>query len=167
MEHRLEAELKNCSSRIEHWYRLRVLGDLGLKTTDQRLLTEIGVPSNFEPLFVGRENADLVQLQGKSFVRFASEYGADLVIEPSSSRVLSIMHDGIGVRFVNTDFARFLLFICRLEPVWSGWPNKPDHVIDAEVAELRQNMERLDPEAFRNAGTWWSLVFEQFETGQL
>jgi hypothetical protein len=148
------------------WHRPPRVDGRHLATTDRALLTEFGVPATLEPLFVGRQTLDELSVGGAVLVHFASEYGADLVIEPSSGRVLSVLHDG-GIRYVNTDFARFLLFVCRVRPAWTRWSDLPDTIANAEAAALRQTLRAVDPAAFGSPGHWWSLVFEQFEAGLL
>jgi hypothetical protein len=166
VDHRLARVRTQCSGVIEQWYRPPQVDGLGLSTTDRSLLTDIGVPTALGPLFVGRPMLDGLSVGGTVLVRFASEYGADLAIEPSSGHVLSLLHDG-GIRYVDTDFARFLLFVCRVRPAWTRWSDLPDTIANAGAAALRQTLRAIDAAAFGSPGHWWSLVFEQFEAGLL
>jgi SUKH-4 immunity protein len=37
----------------------------------------------------------------------------------------------------------------------------------ARVGEIRERLERRDPAAFAGDCTWWLMVFDQLESGQM
>ncbi|MBO0873411.1 MAG: SUKH-4 family immunity protein [Pseudonocardia sp.] len=73
---------------------------------------------------------------------------------------LVVLMDSVdqAVEPVNSSLAVFVEFLYRLAPLVD--PDRPASVADA-VGELRAELRTLDPAAFDNPQSWWSMVLDR------
>lgn len=145
-----------------------VLDRFDIRSAAAEALGVSGLPVSAEPLFEATSLATVPCAGRRDLVRFGTDFGTSICVDPPNGEVLSVPEDAaLRVRFVNSDvesFATFLLETCKTRP---KFPDLGDDEIDAAIEVLEARLFTIDPPAFADPDTWWSVIFEQLRDGLL
>jgi len=75
--------------------------------------------------------------------------------------------DAMPDLFVNSSVADLAEFLRETGSFQSSVAGMDEGEAVARVGEIRERLERRDPAAFDGECTWWPLVFDQLESGQM
>jgi hypothetical protein len=127
----------------------------------RRILTEVGLPKEAEPLFERTDPQSVLGPGTLEHCRIGSDGGYDIIVDGSSGEILTVSSDGLHPeRFMNSGLEFFLGFLCRVT-VQRRTPPGPSE----KLGPLQEELRRLDPEAFEDPDYWWAVVFEQMWPG--
>jgi len=99
----------------------------------------------------------------------ATRIGRDLeadVLLLDSGQVVARVQNGPEY-LINTSLERFRRSLELVGTARDKWALEPDADTDAEVAELNDELRRIDPEAFAHDSSYWVAIIEQIELEQL
>ena len=69
--------------------------------------------------------------------------------------------------FVNSSVADLAAFLREAGSFQASVAGMDEVEAVERVVEIRKRLERRDPAAFAGGGTWWPMVFDQLESGQM
>lgn len=153
---------------VTTWTRDSV-ANLGLPLPAQRALVDAGVPMHVASLFEAAQRPTAAGFGSESVthdIRIGTDFGTDIVIDVASGAVWSKDLSGRHMtRYVNADACLFAQFLCRTQALREALTQVGDEEADDKIAKVIQELTMLDPSAFRDPETWWSVVFEQMVAG--
>ena len=144
------------------------LAGLGLSREARHVLAKVGLPET-EGVFFTRARPELktgADNVGR-YCRIGCSSMREIGVVIDSGIVLSIRPSGGREGFINSDLERFVEFLCRVTSARRSFAGLGGDEIDAIIEDLEAELRARDPDAFGDAGNWWSLVFEQLKYGML
>ena len=96
--------------------------------------------------------------------RIGKDLEADILVL-DSGQVVARLEDGPEYA-VNTSLEQFRRSLELVGNARDKWAMDPDADTDAEVAELNDELRRIDPDAFADPDSYWAAIIEQIELEQ-
>lgn len=161
------------SNAVQIWGELapvppETVRSLGLASGAAELLVTVGLPLSAEPLFAAVSPSLVESGPGQGTVHFGTDFATMMCVAPPDGPVHSISeHAGLTTRYVNASLGSFVEFLFHTCRVRKHIPDLDDDSIDREIYDLHAQLNRVDPSAFGNPDSWWSVIFEQLRNGLL
>jgi pimeloyl-ACP methyl ester carboxylesterase len=124
-----------------------------------------GLPKAVQPFFHLDPQSQTRPTMRGGYYRIANDLGREIGV----GRGGVVAADPLGEMpdcFVNSSIADLVEFLRETGSFQTGVAGMDEDEAAARVREIRERLRRRDPAAFAG-DTWWSLVFEQLESGQL
>jgi hypothetical protein len=134
-----------------------------LSDADRAALADL--PEAVEPFFRADPQDDGEPAMRGGYYRIANDQGLDIGVGPQGVYAVDPRNE-LPDCFVNSsvaDLAEFLRETGAFQAVAGGLDE--DDAVD-RVVRIRDRLRRRDPAAFAD-DAWWSMVFDQLESGQV
>jgi hypothetical protein len=123
--------------------------------------------------FPSTPNANTVDVAAKRALAIGSDADVPIYVDSASGQLFEVADDKSHPKFLNSTIARFGKFLQLFHQYRSAVSEldpddqKDDVAAMDIVAELKQQMQSIDPDALANPTHCWREVLEQMEDGQL
>jgi len=138
-------------------------------TEDRDFLVCDGLPEE-SPLYVTfrHEGFETLDYEGNRYIVLGDDFGTWLCLTEESGELVSVSPDtDLPTRFVNSsirDFVALLDIFQDTQRERRGTGSEGDGKV---IEELRRSFAERDPSALDDPESWWSVVLEQMESGEL
>jgi len=123
------------------------------------------LPEAVQPFFHSDPHSRAQPAMRCGYYRIANDLGREIVV--GDRGVFAIDATGeLPDCFVNSSVADLAEFLRETGAFQAGVAGMDEDEAVAKVLEIRERLQRRDPAAFADDGTWWSMVFDQLESGQ-
>jgi SUKH-4 immunity protein len=137
---------------------------------EKQALVEVGLPRFVDPFFEARiqssRQPSIHSTSSGDLYQIGWDMGREMGVASAARGVYAVDPEGeLPELFVNSSAVQLVEFLHYVGQLRQEYPRMTDEQIDSSLADLKARLTKIDERAFKNAGDWWSQVFEQMELG--
>jgi hypothetical protein len=134
-----------------------------ISDADRRALAEL--PEVVEPFFHADAQSEAQPTVRGGLYRIANDLRREIGVGAEGVFAVDPLGE-VADLFVNTSAVDLAVFVRETGAFQAGVAGMDEDEAVARVLEMRDRLQRRDPAAFADDATWWSMVFDQLESGQ-
>jgi hypothetical protein len=148
---------------VNHW---------AITDAEKEILLRVGLPKKVAPFFEASiqeqvEPAVITKSHGAMY-KIGWDLGNDIAVASDSGGIFAVDPTGDEPEiFVNSTLVQLASFLHESGKARHGFSAMSEAEIDTAIADLKERLWDIDPPAFPDSGSWWTLIFEQMEAGLL